>query len=238
MTMISHRRDYLAELERLIKVIPLEERTAAIEFYDGYIQDSGDDARAIKSLGDVRDLAASIIADWAQRRPENEKQTLNDNYNGIETIESVSPTQYSAQNNPVKPKRRRSASKTAFIAVLAIFAAPIGLPIAISVGAVFLAIAVALLAVFVSVGAVGIAFIPGGIISVITGFSVVFNSLPDALYLVGSGLAMLGISYFIVKYTFAVSRFIFRKLTHAAGGFIARTRNKKNNRNREKGYLA
>jgi len=237
MTELSNRRDYIAELYRLLSVLPQEEREAACEFYDAFILDSGDEQSAIKSLGDIRDLAASVVADWAHGNSRTGTERSVPPPVSLPTTPPAYPIDAPhAPNMPPNfpvytPKRRRSALRAAFIAILAIFAAPIGLPIAITVGVVLLAIAIVIFSVVLSFTAVGIAFVPGGIGLAIMGLIVLPQSIPTALFSIGSGLVMLGIGYFITKYTFITARFLFRKLTNTAGKVIVRSRRKHENRN-------
>lgn len=60
------RTEFLAELERLLADLPEEERQAAIQYYEDYFQDAGEEneQEAIRELGGPEKVAATIRADY------------------------------------------------------------------------------------------------------------------------------------------------------------------------------
>ena len=60
------RTEFLAELERLLADLPEEERQAAIQYYEDYLQDAGEEneQEVIRELGGPEKVAATIRADY------------------------------------------------------------------------------------------------------------------------------------------------------------------------------
>ena len=60
------RTEVLAELERLLADLPEEERQAAIQYYEDYLQDAGEEneQEVIRELGGPEKVAATIRADY------------------------------------------------------------------------------------------------------------------------------------------------------------------------------
>lgn len=60
------RTEFLAELERLLADLPEEERQAALQYYEDYFQDAGEEneQEAIRELGGPEKVAATIRADY------------------------------------------------------------------------------------------------------------------------------------------------------------------------------
>jgi len=116
-----------------------------------------------------------------------------------ETIESLgSPEAIAAElkadyavNKP--PKTPREGASKVWLVILAIFAIPIALPLAIALAAVIFSLFVALLAVIFSIGVAAIALLVGGILTLVSGFGVIATGPLTTLFFLGGGLALLGI---------------------------------------------
>ena len=66
------RREFLAQLERLLWDIPVQEREEALEFYNSYFDDAGaeNESSVIQELGSPGKVAAIIKADLGESRKE------------------------------------------------------------------------------------------------------------------------------------------------------------------------
>lgn len=64
---LERRTEFLAELERLLADLPEEERQAAIQYYEDYLQDAGEEneQEVIRELGAPEKVAATIRADYS-----------------------------------------------------------------------------------------------------------------------------------------------------------------------------
>jgi uncharacterized membrane protein len=194
------KNQFLYDLRRRLRALPAAEIDAAVDYYDEYITDSGDEAAAIAALGSTKAVAAEIIAQFA--------------VSGGSEPEST------------ETRRMNKGAKTAFVTVLAVFAAPVGLPVAVAVGAVLLAVAVSLFAVFISLAAAGFALIPAGIVYLFIGVYALFTAPAMGLWIVGTGLFALGAGYLLTLAVVKLSRRVFGGVGRVAGRFIMRSADK------------
>ncbi|MDD6794682.1 MAG: DUF1700 domain-containing protein [Clostridiaceae bacterium] len=81
--------------------------------------------------------------------------------------------------------------------ILAIFAAPIGLPIALAAFIVLIAIVFSLGAVILSIVAVAVALLFAGGITLVVGIALTINTPSTAAFYIGAGLFVIGLSYII-----------------------------------------
>ena len=67
-----NRKEFLAQLERLLWDIPVQEREEALEFYNSYFDDAGaeNESSVIQELGSPGKVAAIIKADLGESRKE------------------------------------------------------------------------------------------------------------------------------------------------------------------------
>lgn len=74
------RTEFLEELERLLADLPEEERKAAIQYYDDYLQDAGqeNEQEVIRELGGPEKAAATIRADYYGREFHEEEYDTKD----------------------------------------------------------------------------------------------------------------------------------------------------------------
>jgi uncharacterized membrane protein len=150
----------------LLRALPRDEIDAAVSYYDEYISDAEDEADAIASLGSPWEVAGRIAAGAAA---------------GID-----------ASGESVETVKKRGGARTASIVVLAVFALPIGLPLAIAFAAIAFSVAVAALAVLASFGIVAASLILGGLVYALIGAAAVLRDFALGLAVTGAGLVMLG----------------------------------------------
>ena len=188
-----NRHEFLDELKRKLRKLPFDEIKEAVDYYEGYFDDAGEENEqtVLAELGAPSAVASQIIAAFAVKEADAEK--------------------------PGKKSWR-----TVWLVVLALFASPIAVPLALAAGAVVVALIITILAVVLSFFATGVAVFAGGIASFVAGFLVIFQSVPTTLLYSGAGLMLLGIGAAIVIGTAALSRKCFRWLTKKVGGFILR----------------
>jgi len=184
------KTEYLAELERRLKLLSESDRKDALEYYEEYLNDAeSDDVDIVAKLGTPNEVAAKVLVEFAAR-------------------------------DKVEPKEKeKSGIKMAWAVILAIFAAPIGLPIAIALGAVAFALLVTLIALVFSFGVTGIALGGAGIAYLVFAIMGATQSVASAILLFGSGLVMLGL--FIIFFKVASS--ITQKSFHGLSKWVSKT---------------
>ena len=187
------RYEFIEELKRRLRKLPYDEIKEAVEYYEGYFDDAGEENEqaVLDELGSPSAVASQIIANYAVKEADTE-QPVNKNW------------------------------RTTWLVILALFAAPVALPLALSAAAVALSLIIALSAVIFSFFAAGAAVFAGGIVCVIAGFLVIFQSFPTTMLYAGAGLLLLGLGAAIVLGTIALSKKSFGWISKKVGGFILR----------------
>jgi len=192
-----NRNDFINELKKRLRKLPYDEIKEAIDYYEGYFDDAG---------------------------VENEQAVL---------TELGSPAAVASQiiaNFAIKEADDENPGKknwrTAWLVILAVFASPIAIPIALSVGIVALSLVITLSAVIVSFFAAGAAVFAGGLAALISGVLVVVHSVPTTLFYSGVGLILLGIGTSIMIGTVILAGKCFKWLSKKIGAFIIKRRAK------------
>jgi len=192
------KEKYLAELGRRLKSLSEDEKQDALEYYEGYLDDAGKNVeKAIKELGTPAEVSAKILAEAVIKKEDSSSE---------------------------KPKKTKL--KTTWAVILAIFAAPIGLPLAISVFVVVLSLLIALITVIVSFMATGVGMIIAGIVYIPLSVAVMIQSTGTGLAILGSGLAMLGLGMLFAKGAYLLAQVGFGGVAKLASKTILRKETK------------
>ena len=174
-----NRYEFLAQLRNALSSVPLEEREAAMSYYEEFFSDAGEENEqaVIASLGSPEELARSII---------------NENRNGTEQSSAPFPNNSGFDANtftpPPTPAQQNSGwtgGQLALIIILLVISSPIWLGLLASLFGVIIGLFGALVGIVVGFGACGIA-------ALVTGIAAFFAGTPAA------GLFALGISLFFI----------------------------------------
>lgn len=162
-----NRSEFFEKLEQGLTKVSKEEREAALAYYYEYFDDAGaeNEQRVIEELGSPMQIAARIKADSAVKKLDED----------------------------AKPSMKKGISAV-WLVILAIFAAPIALPLAIGAAALAIGLLAALIGVVIALVAGVAAFFIAGIVVIGAGIAVIATSLPVAIFSIGVGLLVLGIS--------------------------------------------
>jgi len=191
------RNEFLNELKKKLRKLPYDEIKEAVDYYEGYFSDAGEENEqaVLDELGSPSAVASQIIANFAVKEADTEK---------------------SGKKN----------WRTMWLVILSLFASPIAIPVVLSVGIVVLSLIIVLLAILFSFFISGIALFFGGAASIVAGFLVIFQSVPTTLFYLGAGLIFMGVGAAITIGTAILSQICFRLLTKKIGGFILRRKSK------------
>jgi len=190
------KNEFLTQLEHRLRALPENERNDAMEYYNGYIDDAGEDeSEAIEHLGSPAEVAANIIAEYAVADTRAPDETV---------------------------QERKSTLPIVWTVILAIFAVPVGLPLAIAVAAVAIALLAVIFSLVVAFGATAFGLIVGGAAGVVTGIIALFQNIPLALMMLGSTLVVLGLGIMFMKLTVAISKSGFSSISRFVGNVIMR----------------
>ncbi|MCL2604225.1 MAG: DUF1700 domain-containing protein [Defluviitaleaceae bacterium] len=194
---------YLEQLDHKLRVLPYSERQDALEYYDGYITDSGSEENAIAQLGTPGEVAAVILANFVANEP---------------------PVSAGAKMSAYAPVRK-SGFKAAWMIILALFALPVGLPLVIAVGATAFALFVALAAIIFSLGVSGFAAVFAGGLSLLafpfafmqdTGFGLITAGM--ALMGAGIGILLIQIAARFMNGFAWIAKFVGKKIRNITKG--------------------
>lgn len=194
-----NREQYLRELKRYLRRLPKEEYEDAMDYFTECFDEAGveGEQELIRELGTPKEAAGEIFGNLLEK--EVGKQEL-----------------------VVKEKENSSIWKGVLIAILAICAAPIGIPLLIVVLAfIFVGIclvgALALCAVCLVIAGV----LAGGKLF-LRGIVAIPFSIPGAFMLVGTGVAIIGIGIIAVAISILLCRWIARGFMWLTGKFLKR----------------
>lgn len=169
---------YLKELHRKLKKLPEEEREAALDYYNEYFDEAGEEnvQLVIKKLGSPSQVASQILADFAVKDLDNNDESAK---KGISAI---------------------------WFIILAILASPIALPLLISVIALIFSLVVLCGSFIFTFFVLVLALSLSGIVSIIGGLSVFAQHWQTALFFIGSGLIASGIGILLFSPLVSVTK--------------------------------
>ncbi|KRN28372.1 hypothetical protein IV38_GL001371 [Lactobacillus selangorensis] len=169
--------NYLQQLEKHLTGLSPAEKDDVLEFYREYILDAGLDSEAeiTQKLGRPKQLARKILADYSIKADDGADTWMDQ------------PQQKSRHN-----------LRLMWIILLALFATPIAIPIALVVfGLIFIGILLIGILAVVALILLATAII-GGFAALAVGFSVLFTHFATALFFIGIGLIALGSTFLIL----------------------------------------
>lgn len=190
------KQTFLRRLEEGLRQLPPEEREDILAYHREYFQDAGpeQEAKVIQELGDPDLLARRLLSEYGEQPP------------------ASPPPPPPSQPQPEAPKKKRPSG--VLVAILAVLAAPIALPLAAALGAVAIALAVAALSVALALMAVIVGVLVTGFALVALGFSALLLYPPAALVVLGAGLVCCGLGLFGVMPVILLIQAMFRGLAN------------------------
>lgn len=190
------KQTFLRRLEEGLRQLPPEEREDILAYHREYFQDAGpeQEAKVIQELGDPDLLARRLLSEYGEQPP------------------ASPPPPPPSQPQPEAPKKKRPSG--VLVAILAVLAAPIALPLAAALGAVAIALAVAALSVALALMAVIVGVLVTGFALVALGFSALALYPPAALVVLGAGLVCCGLGLFGVMPVILLIQAMFRGLAN------------------------
>lgn len=191
---ITTKDEYLNALAKALGTINEMDRMDALQYYREYFEEAGmeNESRVIAELGSPKKLASQIRAQSAVKAANED------------------------------PKSGSKSLRAVWLAVLSVFAVPVGIPIALALVIVVFALLITLFAVLLSLFAVAFSFGLCAVISVLASMFALFQNIGASMTMLGCALILggLGVLFFIPTLTF--SRWSVRKLTGLAGRITRR----------------
>ena len=194
---MMNRIEFIEELKKRLRKLPYDEIKEAVDYYEGYFDDAG---------------------------VENEQAVLTE-LGSPSAVASQIIAEFAVKEVDAEGSGKKNW-RTSWLVILALFASPIAVPLAIAVGVVAIALIITLSAVVFAFFTSGVAIFIAGIACIVAGVLVVFQSFPTTLLYVGVGLMLSGFGTAMFIATLKLSKICFSWLTKKIGGFILRRKTK------------
>ncbi len=188
------KKEYMKKLAYQLRRLPKKDYDKAMDYFEEYFEDAGTEheQKAIQDLGTPEEAASALILDLAQENAAKPPKTM---------------------------KRRFSAL---WIAVLALFAAPIALPLALGILAVIGAVILGILAVVGGILISALAAVAGSILGIIGGIAIIPQTFGGGLITIGFSLMMIGCGILVTYFTILLARWLIVKLAGLLGRLVRR----------------
>lgn len=180
-----NRIQYMTELASLLQDIPEAERKDAMQYYNDYFDDAGEEneQQVIEELGSPAKVAENIKADFNGRSEEYSEYR--------ET--GYTDTRFENKDVPAgnqTPPRTSRLLKVILIIAIIVVAVPTVIPITFGIVGTVLALIAALFCLFIALVVASIAVLISGIVIVGIGIAAIIPELAVGLALIGSGLVI------------------------------------------------
>ena len=174
------RTEYIAKLTKYLRKLPQKDYEVALEYFMEYFEEAGpeNEAQVIAELGTPKEAAHEVISRLLDEKIIEEKSSL------------------------------RNKTTILWIAILAVLASPVALPILL----LFLAMLLTLLLIVTAL-ALTFALLISGVYTFFTSFSLLNVSLASTLFGTGLGLLMFGGALLLLWVSFEICKLIVKLIT-------------------------
>jgi len=195
------RIEFMRQLETLLRDISVDERAEALQYYNDYFDDAGEEneEHIITELGSPQKVAAIIKAGLKGANEQN-SQYSETGYTDTRFEEKASPANRYAQKEKQQQTqgsdeapRTSTPLKILLIVLIVIIGAPIVIPVGVGLLTAVIGIVIAFFAVLISLVIASAAVAIAGIAMFVTGIVQMFIVFPIGLALVGAGLILFAI---------------------------------------------
>lgn len=179
------RTEYIAKLTKYLRKLPQQDYEEAIEYFMEYFEEAGpeNEARVIAELGTPKEAAHKVISRLLEEKIVEDKSSL------------------------------RNKTAILWIAILAVLASPVALPILLFFLAMIMTLLMIIFAVIVTALALTFALLISGVYTFFTSFSLLSVSLASTLFGGGLGLLMFGGALLLLLISFEICKLIVKLIT-------------------------
>ena len=179
------RTEYIAKLTKYLRRLPQKDYEEALEYFMEYFEEAGpeNEARVIAELGTPKEAAHEVISRLLEEKIVEDKSSL------------------------------RNKTAILWIAILAVLASPVALPILLFFLAMILTLLMIIFAVIVTALALTFALLISGVYTFFTSFSLLSVSLASTLFGGGLGLLMFGGALLLLLISFEICKLIVKLIT-------------------------
>ena len=168
------REEYLNQLHKYLRKLPRQDYEDAMEYFTEYFQETDEEGAAelMKELGTPKEAARELMANLLDKKIEEHQNYETDGY--------------------TRAEKKGSGKHVIWIALLVLFAAPVGAPLLVALAAVVLSLVVCMLAILLCVVLFAACLIIIGGKIIVRGILAVPISMSGFAMLTGSGLLAMG----------------------------------------------
>ncbi|WP_455438458.1 DUF1700 domain-containing protein [Streptococcus salivarius] len=179
------RTEYIAKLTKYLRKLPQKDYEEALEYFMEYFEEAGpeNEAQVIAELGTPKEAAHEVISRLLDEKIIEDESSL------------------------------RNKTTILWIAILAILASPVALPILLFFLAMLLTLLLIIFAVIVTALALTFALLISGVYTFFTSFSFLNVSLASTLFGVGLGLLLFGGALLLLWGSFEICKLIVKLIT-------------------------
>ena len=179
------KTEFIAKLTKYLRKLPQQDYEEAIEYFMEYFEEAGpeNEARVIAELGTPKEAAYEVISRLLDEKIVEDKSSL------------------------------RNKTTILWIAILAVLASPVALPILLFFLAMIVTLLMIIFAVIVTALALTFALLISGVYTFFTSFSLLSVSLASTLFGGGLGLLMFGGALLLLLISFEICKLIVKLIT-------------------------
>ena len=179
------RTEYIAKLTKYLRRLPQKDYEEALEYFMEYFEEAGpeNEAQVIAELGTPKEAAHEVISRLLDEKIIEDESSL------------------------------RNKTTILWIAILAVLASPVALPILLFFLAMIMTLLMIIFAVIVTALALTFALLISGVYTFFTSFSLLNVSLASTLFGGGLGLLMFGGALLLLLISFEICKLIVKLIT-------------------------
>lgn len=216
-----NRIEFMTELAALLQDVPVEERKEAMQYYNDYFDDAGEEEKdVVKELGSPAKVAENIKKDLGIQTeiPSGGEQNTGANHTGAQDTR--------AQDNGAQNVGTQGQSNHIWKIVLLVLVVIFGLPLLLGIGCGVLGLLAGIIATVFSVILTAVLVVVSGVLAVVSGIALLIAEPAVGLALIGGGLiaGVCGVIASVLLVKLCMIAF------PAAGRWIAKMWNKVKNR--------
>lgn len=200
---------YLAQLKQLLGELPATERDEALEYYENYFADAGEENEqaVINELGSPENLAFSIKAGYADPDGEAGEFTERGFTTGTTTKEEIINTYTNSEDRGFS--KPRNNTNIWLIIIICILLSPVIIPAAATLFGIAVAVLATIFGIMVAIFATGIGMIVAGVIVGITGVGGLPISTMGGTLMLGAAVGLVGFGMLATQLGVMIIRFLF-----------------------------
>ncbi len=178
-----NRIEFMTELAALLQDVPVEERKEAMQYYNDYFDDAGEEEKdVVKELGSPEKVAENIKKDLGIQTEiaSGGAQNTGANHTGAQDAR--------AQNNGTQNVGTQEQSNHIWKIVLIVLVVIFGLPLLLGIGGGVLGLLAGIIATVFSVILTAVLVVVSGVLAVVSGIALLIAEPAVGLALIGGGL--------------------------------------------------